>query len=125
MAQSVEEVWVHELAITQSVVDAVTERTGSTRVLLVRLRVGRLSGVVPDAVRFCFDLVTEGTPLQDAELVIDEPEGRGRCRSCGDELVLLDPVVLCPCGSADVAVSSGRELAVASVELAGDGGDQG
>lgn len=110
---------MHELSITQGVVDAVTERTGSTRVLLVRLRVGRLSGVVPDAVRFCFDLVTEGTLLQGADLVIEELDGRGRCRSCEETLVLRDPVVLCRCGSADVEVSAGRELAVVSVEVAG------
>ena len=57
---------MHELAVTQSVVDAVMERTGEQRVLEVRLRVGRLSGVLPDALRFCFDLVTDGTPLQGA-----------------------------------------------------------
>jgi len=54
---------MHELAVTQSVVDAVRQRTGEQRVLEVRLRVGRLSGVLPDALRFCFDLVTDGTPL--------------------------------------------------------------
>ena len=52
---------MHELAITQSVVDAVLERTGDRHVSVVRLRVGRLSGVVPDAMRFCFELVTAGT----------------------------------------------------------------
>jgi Zn finger protein HypA/HybF involved in hydrogenase expression len=43
---------MHELAITPSVVEAVTERTGSAPVASVRLRV---AGMVPDAVRFCFD----------------------------------------------------------------------
>jgi hydrogenase nickel incorporation protein HypA/HybF len=111
---------VHELAITQGVVDAVTERTGIAPVTSVRVRVGRLSGVVPDAMRFCFELVTAGTPLAGATLEIEQPEGRGRCRTCGDEFELRDLVLLCPCGSADVAVVSGRELAVASV-LLGEG----
>ena len=109
---------MHELAITQSVVEAVTERTGDARVARVRVRVGRLSGVVPDAMRFCFELVTAGTPLEGAALDIERPEGRGRCRSCGDALALADLILLCPCGSADVEVLGGRELAVASVELA-------
>ena len=108
---------MHELAITQSVVDAVTERTGSATIVSVRVRVGRLSGVVPDALRFCFELVTEGTPLEGARLEIDQPEGRGRCRTCGAEFALPDPVLLCHCGSADVEVLGGRELAVASVVL--------
>jgi hydrogenase nickel incorporation protein HypA/HybF len=109
---------MHELAITQSVVEAVTERTGDDRVCRVRVRIGRLSGVVPDAMRFCFDLVTAGTPLEGAVLEIEEQEGRGRCRSCGEEVVLADLVLLCSCGSADVEVLAGRELAVASVEMA-------
>ena len=109
---------MHELAITQGVVEAVTARTGDAPVASVRVRVGRLSGVVPEAMRFCFELVTAGTPLEGAELDIDRPEGRGRCRSCGAEFVLPDLVLLCPCGSADVDVLAGRELAVASVVLA-------
>ena len=109
---------MHELAITQSVVDAVTERTGSAPVAAVRVRVGRLAGVVPDAMRFCFELVTAGTPVEGAVLEIEQPEGHGRCRDCGEEFLLADLVLLCPCGSADVEVLTGRELAVASVVMA-------
>ncbi len=108
---------MHELAITQSVVDAVTERTGDARVTAVRVRVGRLAGVVPDAMRFCFELVTAGTPLDGAALEIEQPEGRGRCRACGAAFVVPDLILLCPCGSADVDVVAGRELAVASVVI--------
>jgi hydrogenase nickel incorporation protein HypA/HybF len=80
--------------------------------------VGRLAGVVPDAMLFCFELVTGGTPLDGAVLEFDQPEGRGRCRPCGSEFVLADLILLCDCGSADVEVLAGRELAVASVVLA-------
>ena len=109
---------MHELAITQSVVDAVTERTGSAPVACVRVRVGRLAGVVPDAMRFCFELVTAGTPLEGAALEIEQPEGRGHCRTCGQDVALAEPILLCDCGSADVEVVAGRELAVASVVMA-------
>ena len=109
---------MHELAITQSVVDAVTERTGRAPVARVRVRVGRLAGVVPDAMAFCFDLVTAGTPLEGAVLEFEQPEGRGHCRTCGADFALPDPILLCRCGSADVEVLAGRELAVASVVLA-------
>jgi len=108
---------MHELAITQSIVDAVTDHTGGAKVAAVHLRVGKLSGVVPDAMRFCFDMVTDGTTLQGARLDIDEPEGKGHCRGCGDDFLLPDIVLLCPCGSADVHVLSGRELSVTSVEV--------
>lgn len=109
---------MHELAITQSLVDAVTEHTAGAPVAVVNLRVGKLAGVVPDALRFCFDMVTAGTPLMGAKLVIDEPDGVGRCRSCDDDFALPDLILLCPCGSADVSVLSGRELSISSVEVA-------
>jgi hydrogenase nickel incorporation protein HypA/HybF len=109
---------VHELAITEAVVDAVVARTGRAPVTCVRLEIGRLSGVVPDAVRFCFDLACAGTPLAGARLEITEPPGRAGCRSCGAAFTVADPIVLCPaCDSADVRVDSGRDLRILSVEV--------
>ena len=76
---------MHELAITQSLVDTITERTSGARATLVRLDIGKLSGVVSDAVAFCFELVADGMPLRDARLEIKEPAGRATCRSCAAE----------------------------------------
>jgi hydrogenase nickel incorporation protein HypA/HybF len=108
---------VHELAITQGVVDAVVERLGDTRVSRVVLEIGRLSGVAVDAVRFCFPLVAEGTPLAGARLDIVQPPGLGRCRTCRQETELADPLAACPCGSVDVELTGGRQLLVKRVEL--------
>jgi hydrogenase nickel incorporation protein HypA/HybF len=109
---------VHELAITESIVAAVVERMPDTPVRRLRLSIGRLSGVVPDAVRFCFDLVVAGTTLEGAVLEIDEPEGRAACRACAAEFDTNDVIVLCPCGSADVELLRGSELRIRSVEVA-------
>ncbi len=108
---------MHELAIAESVVSAVLERTDAP-VSVVRLRVGRLSGVVPDALTFCFELASAGTPLQGAVLEIEDEPARARCRSCESDFALADAFLLCDCGSADVEVLSGRELSVTSVEVA-------
>jgi hydrogenase nickel incorporation protein HypA/HybF len=108
---------MHELAITQSVVETVLRRTGTQPVTLVRLEVGRLTGVVPEAMQFCFGLATEGTPLEGATLQIRQPAGRANCRTCGDDFELTDLILLCPCGSADVEVLNGRELQVTSVDV--------
>ena len=66
---------MHELAIAESVVSKVLERAGG-RVTVVRLRVGCLSGVVPDALMFCFELAAAGTTLEGAALEIEEQAGR-------------------------------------------------
>ena len=109
---------MHELAITEGVVDAVTGRLPGARITCVRLEIGALSGVVADSVRFCFDLVTEGTSLQGARLEITEPAGRCQCRTCGGEFQPDGPILLCPCGSADIAVVSGQDLRITSVMVA-------
>ncbi len=109
---------MHELAIAESVVDTVTQRLPGARITRVHLEVGALSGVVADSIRFCFDLATEGTGLEGATLDITEPPARCRCRSCGAEFQPDSPIVLCPCGSADVAVLGGEELKILSVQVA-------
>jgi hydrogenase nickel incorporation protein HypA/HybF len=108
---------VHELSITQSVVDAVCERAAGRPVHTVRVRVGKLTAVVADSLRFCFDLVTAGTVAEGATLDIEQPPGAARCRACGTDFTLTDPVLLCPCGSADVQVTSGWELQIISMEV--------
>jgi hydrogenase nickel incorporation protein HypA/HybF len=108
---------MHELAITQSVVDAACERAGGRPVRSIRILVGALTAVVPDAMHFCFDLVTEGTAAEGARLHIESRPGSARCRDCGADFTLSDAILLCPCGSADVAVTGGRELQIVSMEV--------
>ncbi|HEV3360835.1 MAG TPA: hydrogenase maturation nickel metallochaperone HypA [Pseudonocardiaceae bacterium] len=108
---------MHELSITQSVVDAVLERLPDTKIAGVRLEIGKLSGIMPDSVRFCFDLVIAGTLLEGARLDIDEPSGRAHCVDCDTEFAVDDLILLCPCGSANVEVLAGRQLRIRSVEV--------
>jgi len=109
---------MHELAITESVVAAVTKRLPGDKISCVRLEIGALSGVVADSVRFCFDLVTEGTSLEGATLEISEPPACCQCRECGRQFEPDGPIPLCDCGSADVAVLSGADLRIMSVQVA-------
>ena len=109
---------MHELAITEGVVEAVTERLPDARIRCVHLEIGAMSGVVADSVRFCFDLVTDGTNLEGARLEISEPAARCRCRDCAAEFEPDGPIALCSCGSADVAILAGSELRIMSVEVA-------
>ena len=109
---------MHELAITESVVDAVIERLPGTRVTCVRLEIGALSGVVADSVRFCFDLVTEGTNLEGARLEITEIAGRCHCKVCSCDFEPDGPIAICPCGSIEINVMAGEELKIQSVQVA-------
>jgi hydrogenase nickel incorporation protein HypA/HybF len=108
---------MHELAITQSVVDAACERAAGRPVRSIRVLVGALTAVVPDAMLFCFDLVTAGTLAEGARLDVESRAGGAHCRSCATDFALADPILLCPCGSADVAVTAGQELQILSMEV--------
>lgn len=108
---------MHELAITESIVTAVTDRMADTPIRRVRVEVGRLSGVVPDALRFCFELATVGSTLAGAELEIISVPGRGRCRECSAEFDTDEIVTACACGSLDVQVTGGQQLLIREVEV--------
>jgi hydrogenase nickel incorporation protein HypA/HybF len=105
------------MALTQSVVDAVCEHAAGRRVHSVKLEVGALCAVVPDAMTFCFELAAEGTVAHGASLEVDMRAGEARCRSCGQSFELNDLILLCPCGSADVDVLAGRDLKILSMEV--------
>ena len=109
---------MHELAITEGLVDAVTERLPGQRVTRVRLEIGALSGVVADSVLFCFDLVTDGTDLEGATLEIAQCPAVCSCRVCGSEFEPDGPIAICPCGSAEVTVLAGQDLKITSVQVA-------
>ena len=108
---------MHELAIAESIAGTVCERAGGRSVRRVTVRIGALTAVVPDAMRFCFDLAVEGTIADGAELAIEHRPGAARCRTCGLDVRLEHPILLCPCGSADLEVTGGRELQIVSMEV--------
>jgi hydrogenase nickel incorporation protein HypA/HybF len=108
---------MHELAITQSIVEAVCEVASGARVRRVELEIGDLSGVITDSLRFCFDLCTQSTVLEGAVLQINEIPARARCGECKAEFMVENFIALCTCGSANIEVLSGNELKIREVEL--------
>lgn len=109
---------MHELGIAQEIVAIVADRAGPARVTRVVIEIGKLTLLVPDALRFCFDLCTGDTVVEGAELEILEITGRARCRDCGSELTLEEPFGLCDCGSANLEWLSGDELKIKEMEVA-------
>lgn len=108
---------MHELAITQEVVSIVAARMGTVRIRRVVLEIGKLSAVLPDAVRFCFDACVEGTTLEGATLDIIEVPGMAKCRRCEKPVTLERAFGRCACGSSDLDWLSGEELRIKHVEV--------
>jgi hydrogenase nickel incorporation protein HypA/HybF len=108
---------MHEMALTQSVVEAVCEHAAGRRVHSVKVEVGALCAVVPDAMTFCWELAAQGTVLDGSRLDIAVRPATARCRKCDARFELPDPILLCRCGSADVEVVEGRDLRILSMEV--------
>ena len=83
----------------------------------VTLEVGALSGVMTDAIAFCFPVVAEGTVVEDALLDIHEIEGRARCTVCASEFAMPTLYTACPCGSRQLERLQGGELNIKTMEL--------
>lgn len=95
----------------------VSERAGNKKVSRVILEIGTLSGVMPDAIAFCFDIVAQGTVLEGAILEIIEPQARALCKACGTELQFDMLMGRCACGSHKLQIISGEELNVKSFDF--------
>ena len=113
---------MHELSIATSIVEIAGEHAlqeGGGRVTSVTLRIGRLSCVHEDALRSSFELVTEGTPLAGASLLMIEVPVRIWCPTCQTEVEL--PGIqrfACPaCGHLSGDVRAGRELDIESIQI--------
>ncbi|WP_233151370.1 hydrogenase maturation nickel metallochaperone HypA [Mycobacterium lehmannii] len=95
-----------------------TDHAGHGAVRIVNVRIGAMRQIVPDTLVYCWSLVTEGSDLHGAQLHVEQVPATIRCRACGHEHVLDAPIMLCPaCESANVALVSGDEFLITSLEL--------
>lgn len=112
---------MHELSIAQGIVELVQANlpaSDSTLVKTVKVKVGQLSGVVPDSLEFCFGAITSGTSLQAASLEIENVPFVLKCRTCLTAFESETGIVLCPhCNGTDTEILSGTELQVVEIEL--------
>jgi hydrogenase nickel incorporation protein HypA/HybF len=100
---------MHELGLMLDVVQ---------KVFKVILEVGKLSGVVPEALEFCFAICTKGTVMAEAKLEFLRPPALGRCKKCEKEFDLVENNFSCPiCGMADWDLISGREFIIKEIEV--------
>jgi len=111
---------MHELSLSQSIVDLVAEcarKEGMHSVTRVVVEIGVAAGVEMEALKFCFDAVAAGSSIQGATLHIDAVPLAARCEGCGGEFQPEGIVASCPaCGSYAFRILKGRELRVKSFD---------
>jgi len=108
---------MHEFGITQELVTLACERARGAPIRRIVVEVGKLSLVLPDAMRSCFELCREATLAAGARLEIIETPGLGRCRQCSSDVIMQSPLARCQCGSTDMDWLSGEQLTLKEMEI--------
>jgi len=109
---------VHELSISNAIAKLVLEHADGREVASVQVRVGALRQIVPDSLAFCWTMVRRQPLLEHSQLEIEQVPGVLDCGDCGARSTLTEFILRCPaCGNGLVAVISGDEFLVTSIEL--------
>ncbi len=112
---------MHEVSIMQEMARIVLEQAeaaGAEKVHLIRLKVGRLMAVVPEAMEFAQEVVFEGTIGEGAKLEIEHVPVRCWCPECEKEFECGKQLFLCPhCETFSRDVRGGKELDLVSMEV--------
>lgn len=112
---------MHEISLLESVLETLEDQARErnfTQVKQISLEIGALSCVSADALRFGFEVVMKNTLAENAELVIIEMTGQGKCSHCGKivELETLhDPCS--QCGTFGVTVTAGEQMRIKELKV--------
>lgn len=113
---------MHELGIAQNILEIVRQSVLKEQIEAVRgikIRVGQLSGVVPDSLDFCFNAIVSDTEMQRASLAIEQVPTISECRNCTHRFQVEEFDFICPsCQSTNLNLVSGKELEIIEIELA-------
>lgn len=113
---------MHELSIAMSMIEMASEEAasrGGVRVSALHLKLGKLSGVVKEALLFSYEVGCQGTPLEGSQLVIQEVPVRVYCDSCDKETSIASLQEFCcaVCHLPTNQVVQGKELEVVALEI--------
>ncbi len=114
---------MHELSIAQGILEIVQQYVPEEQaagVRSVKIRIGPLSGVVPESLDFSFDAIVAETPWYGAKLDLVHVPARLHCNGCAQDFEARELVFCCPgCGSPEIRMISGNELEVVEIETEG------
>ncbi len=112
---------MHEMSIAESLIEIINEemlKNSASRLISVRLNIGEMSGVVPEALETCFEVLTADTGMKGAVLKMEIIPLEGHCRKCDENFPIKDYNFTCPrCGTGEIDVVSGREMNIVDMEV--------
>ena len=114
---------MHEMTICESIIGQLEDeriRRGFGIVKRLRLEIGMLSCLDPDALRYAFEISTRETFLDGMTLEIDRPPGDAKCLDCGAEVKVFNRLDACPaCGGNHLDANGGTQMRLIEMEIQG------
>lgn len=112
---------MHEMAIATEIMNiaraSVPDDVAGSRIASIYLKIGAFSTVVPDNLRYCFDMATHETDMADTRLEIEEVPLVTRCPKCMTEFRPVEPVFICRQCHLPLDIISGREMEIVSLDI--------
>jgi len=112
---------MHEVAIAAEIMDIVLEKArehNASKVTRIKLIIGELTSIVPEALDFAFVSISAGTPIEGVKIEMKKEKLRGKCGGCGKEFRIKDMMYICPkCKGTDIKVLSGKEMIIKSIDM--------
>jgi len=107
---------LHEISLLENVREILqdhAEQQDFKRVKKITLVIGKLSCIEPDALRFGFDAVMQGSLAEGAELTLTESLGQGECKACHQIVVMQELYDSCElCSHPFVTVTGGNDMTI-------------
>lgn len=111
--------WMHELAITESIIaiaETAARENGAAHITRIKVRIGEFTGIVREALEFCFEVARQGTLAETATLEVEVVPLRKRCSAC-DKISEGGFDFFCPDCRMPVEILAGRELQIDFIDL--------
>ena len=112
---------MHEMSIAQGMIDIIREemqKYDAKTLRSVRLSIGKMSAIVPDALSFSFEVITAGTEMEGARLIMDIIPLKAHCYACEKEFEIENYVFACPvCKGTKFKTISGQDLSIREIEV--------
>lgn len=112
---------MHELSLVCSICDVINEKVaefGASKVTSVKIVAGELCGIEDQTLKSCFELISEKTAAEGAEMIIQHLPIKVQCRNCGNEYETGIPFLKCPkCGNDSIKIISGNEFYIDSISV--------
>ena len=113
---------MHEVGIMEQLLAIAIEYASSeeaSQIHVITTRVGDLSGVVPEALKFAFDVIAKGTIAESAKFEIERVPAQCYCSVCQQRFQPNDCIYECPhCHAISHDIRQGKELELVSLEIA-------